>query len=232
MLDSMTAKTTLRRVLRHCVVATLDVLYDVLETKSRASVHRRLTEVGYTTSFSRGARYYTLADIPQYDESGLWFYKQIGFSRARTLKATIKQLVDISQGGLTYSELRAVLHVRVENALAALVKSGNIRRERIGKRSVYLSSDPECACTQGIVRKRILEAPATLGLTEGLEREILLEVIVAGGTPIPDAAIVRKRLDRRGVCVSVSQVKKVYAKFGLQPGGKKTAASPSSCLDR
>jgi hypothetical protein len=43
--------------------------------RSRRSLFRDLASLGYLTSFTHAGRYYTLADIPQFDERGLWFYK-------------------------------------------------------------------------------------------------------------------------------------------------------------
>jgi hypothetical protein len=52
------------------------------------TVFRRLREVGYRTSFTHRGQYYTLAERPEFDASGLWFHGDIGFSRSGTLKET------------------------------------------------------------------------------------------------------------------------------------------------
>ena len=70
-------------------VTHLEVLFHALDTRSRMSVFRRLRDMGYFTSYTHNGRYYTLADIPEFDEYGLWRYQEVGFSQHGTLRATV-----------------------------------------------------------------------------------------------------------------------------------------------
>ena len=49
-------------------------------SRSRRSLFRDLAGLGYLTSYSHAGRFYTLADIAEFDERGLWFFRNIGFS--------------------------------------------------------------------------------------------------------------------------------------------------------
>ena len=75
-------------------VLDMKELQEVLRGRSRRSVFRDLSKAGYLTSYTHVGRYYTLADIPAFDEQGLWFYRDIGFSRAGTLKQTTAEQVE------------------------------------------------------------------------------------------------------------------------------------------
>ena len=73
----------------------------------------------------------------QFDENGLWFHQEIGFSRFGTLKATIIELVCGSSAGLTHLELSQLLRIKAYNSLLDLVKKGMVGRERMEKSFLY-----------------------------------------------------------------------------------------------
>jgi len=87
------------------------------------TVFRRLRQAGYRSSFTHGGRYYTLQDVPNFDEQGLWFHRDIGFSRAGTLKQTVAIQVEQAPDGRTHDELQHVLRVRAHNTLLAVAAS-------------------------------------------------------------------------------------------------------------
>ncbi len=103
------SEKALRRFFLKQRIGQLKDLFRVLNTNSRMSVFRRLKTLGYLSSFTHAGRYYSLADVPQFDQWGLWFYRQVGFSRAGTLKSTIVELVNDSATGMTPKELRELL---------------------------------------------------------------------------------------------------------------------------
>jgi len=49
------------------------------------SVFRRLSALGYLSSFNHDGRYYTLDDIPDFDINGLWHFQGVFFSKRRLL---------------------------------------------------------------------------------------------------------------------------------------------------
>jgi len=198
-------------------------LCDALGTRSRMTVFRRLREVGYRTSYTHRGGYYTLADIPDFDEWGLWFYRDIGFSRAGTLKQTAAIQVGEAPDGRTHSELRQLLRVRVQNTLLGLVREGRLGREPYEGLLLYVSADPERAAAQVQRRQEAdrMLAEALRVLTPDETIEVLLEAL-RGSADIPPPADVAMRLAARGVGVEPRHVRQVYEVHGLVPG-KKTA---------
>ena len=67
MLSKKTSKEVLQKLFRRRMIADLNMLYQTIETHSRMSVFRRLRELRYLSSYSHAGRYYTLADIPQFE---------------------------------------------------------------------------------------------------------------------------------------------------------------------
>ena len=62
-------------------MATLEELKRALGTTSTMTVFRKLKALGYRTSYSHRGKYYTLGEIPRFDEQGLWSHRGVGFFR-------------------------------------------------------------------------------------------------------------------------------------------------------
>jgi hypothetical protein len=95
----MDSKEKVARVLQRKRVADMETLRAALGEQSRRSIFRDLAQLGYRSSFSHVGRYYTLVDVPSFDQHGLWFHQGIGFSRAGTLKHTVAFLAEQSPDG-------------------------------------------------------------------------------------------------------------------------------------
>ena len=205
-------------------ITDLTTLPAALETSSRMSVFRRLSVLGYLSSYSHAGRYYTLRDIPRFDRDGLWRYQGVCFSREGSLKATVERLVEQSDAGRTHPELHARLQVRVHNTLLDLVTGRHIGRETVGGRYLYVSANPARAESQLILRQQQPagpvpsppESPAAVVI------EVLLDLVQSARVR-PDADRVAERLAARGLPVTVDQVEAIFSRYGL----KKTAHSRS-----
>jgi hypothetical protein len=101
---------------------------------------RKLTTLDYRASYSHGGRYYTLSEIADYDEHGLWVFDAAHFSMRGSLLDTIEHLVGVSAEGYFARELYALVQVPVHNALAKLHRSGRLHREQIGGQFLYVSN--------------------------------------------------------------------------------------------
>ncbi len=222
MLDPLQAKNALRKYFRRTPVVELDTLFEILQTRSRMSVFRRMKEVGYFSSYTHAGRFYTLREVPQFDAFGLWRHRDVGFSRAGTLKATVLESVDQSPAGRTQVELQELLRVRVFNALLELVRAEKVRREAVASRgSLYVSTEKTRASEQ---LERRLKAGATTTAST-LVIEVLLELL-HGATVAAGPVEVAQRLSARGLNITVEQVREVFDRYKL--GKKKGALSPRS----
>ncbi len=224
MLSKDAGEKALRSLFRKRPVAELDALFEALQTRSRMSVFRRLREVGYFSSYTHTGRYYTLAEIPEFDSHGLWRYQSVGFSRLGTLKATIVHRVQDAQAGCTHAELEAWLRLAVYNSLLRLVQAGEIRREMVDGKFVYVSTDADRGARQLDARRR-QEVRAT-GPSPLPADEVVLVVLVEAlhaSEALATPAVVAARLTARGEEVTAGQIERVYGQFGLK-AGRKTAA--------
>jgi hypothetical protein len=123
-------------------MATLEALKRALGTSATMTVFRRLKLLRYRTSYSHRGRYYTLADIPRFDEQGVWCCRAVWFSRDGNLLATARRFVEEADAGLTASELEAQLGVVVKEPLLELVRRKQLDREKRGREYVYFSREP------------------------------------------------------------------------------------------
>jgi hypothetical protein len=120
----------IRSFLRKHGIATLAELKQVLGTLATMTVFRKLKALGYRTSLSHRGKYYTLADIPQFDEQGLWSHRSVWFSQDGTLLATAQRFVEEASAGLTASELHAFLPVEIGGGYVYFAQDSGIRRNQ------------------------------------------------------------------------------------------------------
>ena len=159
-----------RKFLRNNLIATIDELKRTMSTKATMTVFRSLSRLGYRSSYSDRGGYYTLLDIPDFDETGLWSCRNARFSRYGNLLDTVAALVMRSEAGFTAAELKDVLQVKVKEPLLQLIRRGRIERIKSGRRFVYLSSEPGQRRQQKLTRSD-RDAPQEVGA--GLDVEAL-----------------------------------------------------------
>jgi hypothetical protein len=225
MLPPMESRRALLRLFRKRPIVTLDTLLATLRTRSRMSVFRRLSAIGYLTSYSHAGRYYTLREIPELDEGGLWHHLGVSFSRYGSLKSTVEHIVNDSEAGKTHPELELSLRVRVHNTLLDLVEEGRIGRVQTDRYFLYVSAKRRKAKAQVARRQEAIEREAAEREekpTPAVVIEVLLEIIHGAKVKVEPSAIVA-RLATRGISVTAAQVEALLQEHGL----KKTAKSHS-----
>lgn len=132
----------LSKLLKKRKIATMADLKQALGTDADATVFRKLKLVSARSSYSHRGRYYTLDNIPQYDEWGLWTFRDVHFSKYGTLLNTAQTLVESSPDGFLASELETLLQVSVKDALRKLTQTGRLTRDRRRGRYLYCAADP------------------------------------------------------------------------------------------
>src|SRR5215469_234423 len=132
---------TLRKHLLRPKIATLPELKQDLGTTADLTVFRKLKTLDYLSSYTHRGRYYALRETARFDDSGLWSYDAVWFSRHGTLVATIEYFVNQSPHGWFADELADALHVEVQDPLHDLVRGGRLRRTEVAGRFLYTSAD-------------------------------------------------------------------------------------------
>ena len=140
-------------LLRRQKIATLAEMKESLKTSATMTVFRKLKALGYRTSYSHRGQYYTLMDIPQFDEHGLWSYRAVGFSRDGNLLATTQRFVEEAAAGITASELHGMLSVEVKEPLLQLYRRKRIDRQQIEGMYIYFAKQAGVGRQQRLQRE-------------------------------------------------------------------------------
>jgi hypothetical protein len=151
------------RLLHEQKIATLPEMAAALGTGARRTVFRKLKELAYHTSYSHRGRYYTLDEIAQFNEMGLWSYRDVWFSTYGTLLSAAQVFVEKSECGYLVGELDSALNVSTKDALRQLARSGRLSREKIGGQFLYCATDREDRGRQLLARRVLLSEPGVTG---------------------------------------------------------------------
>jgi hypothetical protein len=138
----MDEKLVLKRFRRQKII-TIDQLVKLL-TCSMITARRRLKKWQTYTSINQNGRYYTLPQIPVFDESGLWRYQSVLFSKHGNLTQTIVALIGASPQGLSATQIAKILDLTPNSSFISRFKSvPGVKREKHQGRFVYFSDQRE-----------------------------------------------------------------------------------------
>jgi hypothetical protein len=173
------------------------------------SVRRFLAAVGYYSSFTHNGMWYTLRSIPRFDRDGLWFFSDIGFSRAGTMLNTLVELASKSPKGMTAKALGEKLHYHCHDMLLDLIRDGRLQRWKMGRSHIYVAADPNIAAIQ---RKAValsdVQLPAEIAVL------VLVELI---NNPESSFTQLAKTISQsKKVTVSAAQIETLFARLGVK----------------
>lgn len=167
----------IKEVFKSKEIASLDDLKATLESSATMTIFRSLSRLGYLSSYSHRGAYYTLPNIPDFNSYGLWFCRDVRFSRFGNLMKTSAALVEQSDKGYTASELETLLQIDVTHALLKLTREGTLLRYKSGSAFVYTSTDSGIRRKQELMRSEH-EYWRKLGV--GIHPELLPDELRAG----------------------------------------------------
>jgi len=176
------------------------------------SVRRFLADIGYYSSFTHNGGWYTLRSIPRFGKNGLWFYHDIGFSRAGTLTKTLIALITASPAGMSAEMLGETLRCRCHGVLVNLWRKGKIQRQKIGRCQVYFAADPHKAESQ----RQVLTARNLPEIRFSAEIAVL---VLAEFIRSPDSSFeqLAEKISRsKNVTVSARQIEQLFDQHGLK----------------
>ena len=169
------ADTVVTLLRKQTVVSLTDVMAAFGPRVSRRTAFRKLKDLDAHTSYSHRGGYYTLDELADFDEHGLWAFAGVRFSRAGTLVATAEAFVNHAEAGHFVDELDNLLGVGTQDALRKLVGDGRLTRHKLAGHFLYCATD-HAHQTHQLRARRLLMA------TPGL------------GRPLPDADLMPEEL--------------------------------------
>jgi hypothetical protein len=176
------------------------------------SVRRFLTEAGYYSSFSHNGKWYTLHTIPHFDQDGIWFSDDIGFSSTGSLTGTIVNLINHSPTGMTAKQVGEKLQCRCHSVLIQLYRQGKLQRQKQGRSYIYLAEEAatQAIQLQGLEKKNapVCQLPAEIAVL------ILVEFIRNPNLSLKQLATMITR--HRHITVETIQIEELFALHGLK----------------
>ena len=174
------------------------------------SVRRFLAEVGYYSSFTHNGVWYTLRSLPHFDEDGLWFYKDVGFSRKGSLTNTLVDLATRSVAGMTAEQLGTKLRCRCHSVLVQLCRQGRLQRQKIGSSHLYFAVEPDIATVQ----RQTVENLSPVQLPAEIAILIFAEFIRNPDSSFEHLADAISR--KTSVTIKAAQIERLFNQHGLK----------------
>lgn len=159
----------LQEFLRRSRIATLPQMKQVLGTEADITVFRKLKELSYHASYSHRGRFYTLDEVADFDENGVWMFNSVWFSRHGTLVNTAEAFVSRAPAGYFAAELQDLLHVPVKEPLLHLFRQDRIARQQVSDLYLYCSCDGPQQQQQLLARQARLRRPSVEASMVGSE---------------------------------------------------------------
>ena len=198
-------------------VMDIVTIQKILGGRSKRTVFRDLNQLKYLTSYSHARKFYTLQEIPEFDSDGLWNHNDVYFSKCGTLKNTVAGMINSSEEGMTHRELETLLQVRLHNTLLDLIRSNIVERKKMGQYYVYFSADQDVNALQ-LERRGWTETSTAynVSLPSLSVRINVLAEMLRSHTARTDYHLIKSRLIKRGVIVTVEQIERIVYHYEVK----------------
>lgn len=182
---------------------------------SAMTAWRILHQQGYLTSYNRNAKYYTLSRIAQFDEQGLWSYRDIHFSKWGTLPDTVLGQIELSAAGMTARQLEEILHIsNIKPTLTHLTRQGRLQRTKIAGAMVYFVGEP-ARHEQQLQRRETETASRRLAQPLPDPQHVIALLVEMIRHPRQTPRQWARRLARQGIRLRTPQIQAVLDHYGL-----------------
>jgi hypothetical protein len=195
-------------------VITIEQLVELLKC-SVITARRRLKKWQTYTSINKNGCYYTLPQVPVFDENGLWKYQTILFSKHGNLKQTLVFLITDSPQGLSGAEIAGLVDIAANSSFLSQFKGvPGVKREKHQGRYIYLSDRPE-------ILSRQKQARAPVGFPTDAQAVLILVQLIK----YPDIGIeqLAEHVSRQGQSIKPAAIKSFLKFHDLL---KKTSDTP------
>jgi hypothetical protein len=159
----------LAKTLQHRKIATMPQLKEALGTEVDVTVFRKLKQLAYRSSYSHRGSYYTLDETARFDQSGLWSFQSVWFSRWGTLLDTAAAFVESSAAGCFVEELDNLLHVGTKEPLLRLFQQERVTRQPVDGLYLYCSAKTIPRQRQMLARRVLVAEPHLAGGLAGAD---------------------------------------------------------------
>ena len=205
----------IREIFREKRVHSLAGISEQLGIGSRM-VQRYLKDFHGLTSYTHRGEYVTLPDMARFNEHGLWFYRQVGFSRFGNSLSTIVGLIEQSRRGFSREQLEAILKIGISKQIQILVQRERVHRVKLGSKYLYI---PEAAMQD---KKRRLKLIGDRHIEEHFEKTVpktdliaLLKAVLVEKQVGTDSKSIKRIAQKYSLRISLRKIEQLLLKYDL-----------------
>lgn len=214
-----TVTNELRELFKKNIVMDIDDLQKQTSS-SRITVLRHLKEIGYITSYNKNAKYYTLLEIANFDEKGIFNHKGILFFKNGGIRELVIKEIESSEKGFTAEELNTKIGTRVSVQLHQFVRKNLIIRRKYSSFYVYYSIDESTQKKQVNNREKELQKISTNEDSEFTDEQktirILLEIIQ---NPNAEPNEIGRIMRENGIKITDHYIDNIFLKYDIKKTG-------------
>ncbi len=214
-----TVTNELRELFKKNIVMDIDDLQKQTSS-SRITVLRHLKEIGYITSYNKNAKYYTLLEIANFDEKGIFNHKGILFFKNGGIRELVIKEIESSEKGFTAEELNTKIGTRVSVQLHQFVRKNLIIRRKYSSFYVYYSIDESTQKKQVNNREKELQKISTNEDSELTDEtktiRILLEIIQ---NPNAEPNEIGRIMRENGIKITDHYIDNIFLKYDIKKTG-------------
>jgi hypothetical protein len=210
----------IRKLLLTNSVMSLKQLRHELNDRPRSSFFRDLGKLASISSYTHTGQYHSLYETARFDENGLWFFQDVGFSQYGTLKKALVHIISHHPVGMTHAEMKKLFRIEVQKPLTGLVNTHVVTRRMLPSRIyVYLGVDETKAEEQFQRRLALSDGPFDIVLPpETIRIELLVEIIRTAERTL-DEKVLGPQLRKRGVIIRDNEIAYVLAYYDIKKNG-------------
>jgi hypothetical protein len=181
---------------------------------SSATLRRDLKTLQTITSYTHRGSYVTLPDIPNFNESGIWFFRGIGFSRFKNSLELIINVIENSKDGITQAALESLLRIGISKQIQILMEQERLHRVKIGAKYVYM---PKEAASNKKMRLKIV---GSRQMEEHYEQRVttsdliaVLKVVLQEGRI--EMRLLKRWINKYSLKIPVAKLERIILKYKL-----------------
>lgn len=164
------------------------------------------------TSYNQNGRFYTLPQVPCFNNNGIWQYQNTFFSMHGNLKKTVVYLIRKSDTGLSGEQLSLLLCLPYRSFLHHFKNIPGIRREKMQGVFVYFSDDPVQHERQ--VKNRVIPVDRVVKPLTESETIVILVALIKHQAFTAEQLIALPDVQKNQI--STESIKRFLEKHGLQ----------------
>lgn len=106
---------------------------------SLITLRRDIVQLKGITSYTHQGQFITIPGIPVFDEIGIWFYNDIGFTKYGSSLELIINIINKREKGITKELLEEIIGIKISQQIQVLLRRNKLNRVKVGNKYCYIS---------------------------------------------------------------------------------------------